>query len=200
MDIRLKPLTTLCLASAVAIVTSTAQAATPNPFQEEGYTPTVGVYKNINGYFLDRCFVTESESVNFCSVEKAKSIKKMTDRKPTFSKNSVLMRFWDKEMNVWNYAALNKKTNKLFILPTALRSSVKPFKNIKVTYGKNKDRLCTASTIDMIGDANTRAFRAEFSNDNIVYCYSYNETSGWSDLKRINSKTGKNAVIEDFEL
>lgn len=203
MTITLKSLAAIFVGSCVLMTTATSvnAAAQPNPFEREGYPSNyIGDFKNVNGYLLDRCFVTTSTEINFCSKEKAKSIAKMTNRKPTFSKNSVLMRFWDTEMNVWNYAALNQKTKKLFILPTGLRSATDPMKNIKVTYGKNKDRLCTASTIDMIGGADTRAFRADFTGDDIVFCYLYNEKTGWDDLKRINSKTGKEAPVEDFKL
>lgn len=184
------------------VVSASALAVTPNPFEREGYEPSYGQVKNVNGYLMDRCTVNDYSSLNFCSPEKAKVIAKMTDRKKTFGKNTVLMRFWDGKLQNWNYVALNKTTNRIFFLPMAISSSVEPYKNIKLTYGKNKDRICTTgSNIELGGDMYVKSFSAHDAGVGNHFCYIYNDKTGFSEAKSLNIKTGKPAAVEsDFVL
>lgn len=189
---------------AVTITTSllcaAAIAATPNPFEtDDGYPSFTGDFKKVNGILMNRCTLDEDHTIDFCDPKKAAIIKKMVDRKPTFSKNSVLMRFWDKELNTFTYAAYNQKTNKMFFYPNGLRASTQPFKAVKVTYGKNKNMLCTSgANVDMVGDRYSKSFSD--NETDVDYCRSYSETTGFGELRRVDAKTRKNAPIEDFEL
>lgn len=195
----LKPLTTIL---AAVLLASTATAASPNPFdRDDGYPTFTGEFKNVHGILMNRCFLDEDETLDFCDPKKVATIKKMVDRKPVFGKNrtSVLMRFWDEEMNAFTYAAYNKQNNKLFFYPVGLRAVNPPFKAFKVTYGKNVDRICTSGyNTDMIGDRYSKSFADRESN--VDYCRTYNEATGFGELQRVDAKTRKPAKVDEFKL
>lgn len=178
------------------VLSTSSIAATSNPFTAEAGS---GNFKTVNGFQMDRCFLDNDASIDFCDPAQAKIMKKMVDRKPTFSKNSVLMRFWDAEMNIWTYIAFNQKTNKLFFYPRGIRSTTQPYKNVKVTYGKNKDRICTTgSNTSMVGDIETLAY--DDSETDVDYCNNYSETTGFGEMNRVDAKTRKIVVEKEFKL
>lgn len=195
----LKPLATILTA---VLLTSTVSAASPNPFdRDDGYPSFTGEFKSVHGILMNRCFLDEDTTIDFCDPKKVAIIKKMVDRKPVFGKNktSVLMRFWDKEINTFTYAAYNKKNNKMFLYPAGLRSVAPPFKEFKVTYGKNVDRICTSGyNTEMIGDRYTKSFSDRESK--VDYCRTYNEETGFGELERVDTKTRKIAKVEEFKL
>ena len=138
----LKPILTVL---SVGMISAAVSAAPSNPFdRDDGYPSYTGEFKNVNGILIDRCFLDEDSGIDFCSANKAKKIKRMVDRKPTFGKTSVLMRFWDSSMNLYVYTAYNQSTKKMFFFPLGVRAINEPYKKFKLTYGKNKDRVCTS--------------------------------------------------------
>ena len=195
----LKPLTTILTA---VLLASTATAANPNPFdRDDGYPSFTGEFKNIHGILMNRCFLDEDETLDFCDPKMVATIKKMVDRKPVFGKNrtSVLMRFWDEEMNAFTYAAYNKQNNKLFFYPHGLTAVNPPHKAFKVTYGKNVDRICTSGyNTSIVGDSNTKSYYDRESK--VDYCRTYNEETGFGVLERVDTKTRKIAKLDEFKL
>lgn len=191
-----KILSSLTVISIGMALSAGSIAAPSNPFAAEAGS---GNFKKINGFQMDRCFLDSDTSIDFCDPAQAKIMAKMVDRKPTFSKNSVLMRFWDDEMNIWTYVAFNQKTKKLFFYPRGIRSITEPYKNVKVTYGKNKDRICTTgANTSMVGDIETKAY--DDSETDVDYCNNYSETTGFGSMNRVDSKTRKIVAEKEFKL
>ena len=197
MSNTLKPLITILTTT---LMVTAAVAAIPDPFErDDGYPSFTGDFKDVNGMLINRCLLDEDSTINFCDPKKAAIIKKMVDRKPTFSKNSVLMRFWDKETSSYTYAAYNQKTKKMFFYPAGLSAINPPYKNVKMTYGKNKDMLCTSgANIEMVGDRYSKSFSDREAD--VDYCRTYNESTGFGEIKRVDSKTRKPAKLDDFKL
>lgn len=150
-------------------------------------------FTNHDGVLLASCKLDSSSSIDFCSKKSTDKIKSIAKIQPNFGKNSVLMRFWDKEMNYWTYLAYNKTSKKAHFYPRGLSSFLGEPRDVKVTFSNNL--LCTSGDdVSVTGDINNKAF-TDTDND-IDYCTKYTEDTGFLENYIIDSKSRK--VLREF--
>lgn len=183
MKITFKKLTVAC----VGILFASTVNAEPSDY---GYE--INVKKG--GYHFTQCKIDEEGSVNFCTANMAKKVDEIAKQKTNFGKNSVMMRFWDSNINYWVYGAVNKTTKKVFLYPRGLRASEGNSKDVKVTFGDKRDRICTAgSHVTMEGDRYVTSY--DDSSATTDYCITYNDNTGFGSMIEVDAKTRK--VIRD---
>lgn len=134
------------------------------------------------------CILDTQSSVNLCDKKNAANIKNLSDHRTNFGENSVLLRFWDTEMNYWIYLAVNKNTNQAFYYPRGLRSSGDSPRDVKVTFSGSK--ICTSgSEVDVIGDEESSSFE-DYETD-VDYCVDYDPANGFGVTYQAEPKTRK---------
>lgn len=152
----------------------TATAATPQKQSKE-----------VN---VESCLMDSQSSVNLCTPKATAKIKELSKHKTNFAKNSVLMRFWDAEMNYWIYLVVDKNTNNATYYPRGLRASGDNMRDVKVTFSDGK--ICTSGDkVDIVGDEESRAFTDyEKASD---YCSDYDPEMGFGVVYEVDAKTRK---------
>lgn len=137
---------------------------------------------------VQSCVLDSQSSLDLCTKKATAKIKELSKRKSNFAKNSVLMRFWDKEMDYWVYLVVDKNTNQAIQYPRGLRSSGKSARDVEVTFSGGK--ICTAgSQVDVIGDEESRAF-SDYEAD-VDYCNDYDPEMGFGVTYQVDAKTRK---------
>lgn len=139
---------------------------------------------------MTSCSLDTQSSIDFCSSKVASKVKQLSGQKPNFGDNSVLMRFWDSEMNYWVYLAVDKKLNKAFYYPRGLRSTGDQPRNVSVSFSDSK--ICTTGDkVAVVGDQDSKAY----SDDDldIDYCSDYDPKTefGFGATYQANAKTHK---------
>lgn len=149
-------------------------------------------YNMNHGIAVNQCNPGLDSSLYFCGAEDAAKVVKFLNNKANFGKNSVLMRFWDKELDLWYYVAVNKTSKKLFYLPMGLRSTTKPENVVSLTFD-NGNQICTTgtSTYMLLEDKDYVSYNKKDDQDDTDYCANYNDETGFSRIRKINSKTRK---------
>lgn len=157
-------------------------------------------WTTVNGFQLSTGSCTPNESTEFdvCDPEVAKKLKKMIKVKPNFGKKntSVLTRFWDKGTDSWYYIAVNKANNKVHPFFMGVRNEtfifpeLKNQNNIKLSFGKNRDRICTSGVgVAFMGDSQYPTRVDEYKTAD--FCSFYDEENGFVGGNLYDSKTGK---------
>lgn len=170
-----------------AIIGATFSIASNMAFADDG------TVKTINGLKFQSCSIDE-DGTNFCTKATADKMKAYAKKGAKFGKDSVLMRMWDKEMNYNVYAAINKKTNKVFFYPRGLRAIEGEMRTPKLTFDNNNS-ICTAGdNVSVVGNRYTKAF--DDQEKDIDYCVVYSDTEGFGSTNEVDAKTRKvNSVL-----
>lgn len=170
----------LRILAAIGLITSTANAG----MSDYGYK----INEKVGGYNISQCKIDEGNDLDFCSTKMVNKIKEIAQSPVNFGKESVMLRFWDTGINYWVYGAVNKKTKTVFLYPRGLRAMNGDSKNVSLTFGKNRDRICTAGdNMDMIGDEYIKAYSDEESE--VDYCVKYDDKGGFDSMEQVDSKT-----------
>lgn len=170
----------LVILAAIGLLTSTANAG----MSDYGYK----INEKVGGYNISQCKIDEGNDLDFCSTKMVNKIKEIAQSPVNFGKESVMLRFWDTGINYWVYGAVNKKTKTVFLYPRGLRAMNGDSKNVSLTFGKNRDRICTAGdNMDMIGDEYIKAYSDEESE--VDYCVKYDDKGGFDSMDQVDSKT-----------
>lgn len=179
MKITFKKLTVAC----VGILFASTVNAAPSDY---GYE--INVKKG--GYHFTQCKIDADGSVNLCTVSMVKKVDQIAKEKSNFGKNSVMMRFWDSNINYWVYGAVNKTTKKVFLYPRGLRAAEGNSKDVKLTFGNKRDRICTAGNdVDMVGDEYSKAYSD--TDKDVDYCTPYNDATGFGTTLEVDAITRK---------
>ncbi|WP_227430306.1 hypothetical protein [Psychrobacter sp. I-STPA6b] len=181
-------LATLCLG---AMLSSTANARDKAPqMTDYGYK----VDAIVDGYHIDQCSPDLEGNIDMCSRTMVNKVKEIAKYPANFGKNSVLFRFWDSGLNYWVYGAVNKQTKNIFVYPRGLRAMQGNLKDVKITLGKNRDRICTAGDGVMIEGTQYSKSYDDTSNE-VDYCTPYSDSEGFGQTLEVDSKTRK--VIQE---
>lgn len=140
-------------------------------------------YKKIT---VDNCKSNEYSSINFCDEKPLKKVAELADRKPNLAGESVLMRFWDKELNAWMYVALNKKTNTLHTTHKSVASRGKNPR--KVTMRVEGNMICGIGD-DIHYKGSYVGVDFDDSSDDYDYCIKYNPNEGFGITIEVDGKT-----------
>lgn len=147
-------------------------------------------YQEVGGIKVANCKIIEDSSIDFCSPKITKKLVAFSQKAPNFGpkKQSVLTRFWDKEMNSWFYVAVNTKTKVAHAYPRGLRSNYGD-NEPSISFGK-ADRICTKRIgVDMVGDMETRSFSDE--DETVDYCSNFDDNLGFTMTYAVDSTTRK---------
>ena len=151
-------------------------------------TSNAATQKTTKDIKLSSCTLDTQSSINLCNAKNAANIKKLSNQKPNFGENSILLRFWDTEMNYWVYLAVNKKTNQAFYYPRGLRSSGEDSRDVKINFSGSK--ICTSGDqVDIVGDEESSSFE-DYETD-VDYCVDYDPENGFGVTYQIDPKTRK---------
>ena len=144
--------------------------------------------KTIDGLKFQSCGVSEY-GVNFCTKETADKLKAYANAKevPLFGNDSALLRMWDKEMNYNVYAAINKKTNKVFFYPRGLRGIEGESRTPKLTFDNNNSICSAGDNVALVGDRYTQAFNDQ--EKDVDYCVEYSDDEGFGLTKEVDAET-----------
>lgn len=170
------------MALVLSATTMSANAAGETYGNPDGYNP-------VDGLMIADCYLDSQSSIDFCDPKKIQEVKKLINRNPNIGKESVLLKFWDKEMNYWVYVAVNKKTKKLFFYPRGIRSANEPYHKITLKVPKQAALCTTGTNIELVGDAGSRAYTDDSAT--IDYCTKFNDKTGFDVTERVDVKTGK---------
>ena len=143
-------------------------------------------YKSIKA---DNCNSNEDSSIDFCNEKVLKKVAKLADtHKPNLAGKSVLMRFWDKEMNFWMYAALNKDTKELHTIHQGISSRGKNPRNVTMRVEGNL--LCGLG--DKVHYAGTyKGTDYDDGSNEEDFCMTYDPAVGFGHSIVVDQKTRK---------
>lgn len=141
----------------------------------------------------DNCKTNLYSSINFCDVKVLKKAAELGDRAPNLAGKSVLMRFWDKELQAWMYVALNKETNALHTIHQGVASRTANPRNVTMRVEGNL--LCG------IGDkVHYKGYYKGMDYDDVDtetdYCMKYDPAVGFGISVMVDTKT--RAYIDDL--
>ena len=171
------------LVGALGLMTTVATTANAQ-MSDYGYN----VDEKVGGYLISQCKIDTGNDLNFCTNKMVDKIKEVAKAPVNFGNHSVLFRYWDTGIKYWIYGAVNEKTKTVFLYPRGLRVLEGDSKNVNITFGKNRDRICTAGdNMDMIGDEYIKAY-SDYE-ENVDYCVNYDDKEGFSYMEQVDTKT-----------
>ncbi|MGP9666726.1 hypothetical protein [Psychrobacter sp. AOP31-A1-22] len=163
-----------------AIIGATFSIASNMAFADDG------TVKTINGLKFQSCSIDE-DGTNFCTKATADKMKAYAKKGAKFGNDSALFGMWDKTMNHKVYAAINKKTNKVFFYPRGLHAATGDDVIAKVTYDNNNSICTTGDNVSLVGDKDVQSF--DDLHKEVDYCVEYSDTEGFGKINRVDAET-----------
>lgn len=177
-------LATLCLG---AILSSTANARDKAPEMSDGGYLADAI---VDGYHIDQCSPVQNGDIDMCSQRMVDKVKEIVKYPANFGEQSVLFKFWDNKKEYWVYGAVNKQTKNIFLYPRGLSAINGNPKDVNLTFGESRDRICTAgNNVFVTGTRYSQSFDDTYND--IDYCTTFSDIEGFGGTVEVDSKTRK---------